>query len=1211
MVKNILVLDDGTEIAAGTVGQNAILSLTCTETVSKTTDLCPGAACSNKLEITIWVEPGTDLPITSGTRLTHYRETSGQRTLAGTYWAVKPTSQTRNTYKIYAYDAVSLLDGVQSTWLRSIQDQFPMTLWAFAGLVAQRCGVTIANNSLPRNGTYLVQAFYADNLTGRQLLAWVAEASCTFLRATPDGKIEFAWYTDYNASQSIGPTVYIRDGLSHDKFQTAPVVKVQIRQSDDDVGVLYPSDESGPNALVIQGNLLLTSATAEALKPVAQAIFETMQGVTYTPLKVTVPADFPLPAPGNIVSVTDARGNVLSSYIMNRTISGQQVTLESTGNATRDGTAAVNEQSYKNLTGKMLEIKTSVDGLEVKASDLTGKYTDLKATVDGLSSEVKKGTKITGGGNLILGSESFKNAELKGNTGDGSSITYELTGGATMANTNSNRYFRWTTVGAYVAKGVTLCLSVMYKPVSGADEFCMEIAYTAGYSTSQSWATIKPTDQLEIEQTDGWVLRYGLWTPPDNATLKLVDMGSGTTHAGTGNYTNKFSLLHPMLQYGNAPTAWNASSGDYLTQESAKSLFSQTADEIKTEVTKSVTETVTANVKDTATSAANDAVDSKLQDYATTATVNSLKEDVSSIRQKADSISTKVSSLKETTTTISNDLNSTKKEFKTVKESVSAIDQKADSITQTVTQRITGGNNIIAGTDNWNNATLDAGGNDLNKKGSYTIDGESVRVTNRAQNTRFHFGADKTLVIAKGMTYCASVLYRLNSGTDSLFLQFETKSSSGTKSYYGNAFKNAKQDIVLDNGWKLRWAAFTATADGYADGLFVSTADDNATVTNDLTIMHPMVQMGNAPTAWTASTGDYLTTAETKTEIKQTVGEIKLTASTSGTSSTIKLTAGGTEITSAQINLSGVVTFSDLSTWNQDKTIINGGNITTGQLHNLNYTTVYDLDNAWIRMGTEAGERVFLDNRHIAWYATINTGSIGLTGVLYSEAGSSYIGACSKYAKYGWVNGLDPTSYVGMQITYNRSDDSDADFNTTRVGISGKLNVHNLDVWGSKSRVVPTSFGALKMAAFETPVPTFADWGKGQCGPEGWCLIALDPRYAETIAQHGQPAWLLTDCDGTGHLWAENCGQYAIVHGAPRQQFVWLCMAAQRGYEGSYADRSDSSYPAGDPAGIDLAASTAARAQDESTTAADDLLAMDTGANETADILLDESEELA
>ena len=1148
MVKNILVLDDGTEIAAGTVGQNAILSLTCTETVSKTTDLCPGAACSNKLEITIWVEPGTDLPITSGTRLTHYRETSGQRTLAGTYWAVKPTSQTRNTYKVYAYDAVSRLDSVQSTWLRSIQDQFPMTLWAFAGLVAQRCGVTIANNSLSRNGSYRVQAFYADNLTGRQLLAWVAEASCTFLRATPDGKIEFAWYTDYNASQSIGPTVYIRDGLSHDKFQTAPVVKVQIRQSDDDVGVLYPSDESGSNALVIQGNLLLTSATAEALKPVARAIFETMQGVTYTPLKVTVPADFPLPAPGNIVSVTDARGNVLSSYIMTRTISGQQVTLESTGNATRDGTAAVNEQSYKNLTGKMLEIKTSVDGLEVKASDLTGKYTDLKATVDGLSSEVKKDTKITGGGNLILGSESFRNAKLGGNAIGGSSATYNDTGSATVTNAGSNRYFIFNTGGARITKGVTLCLSVMYKPISGTDGLCLSLTYAADNGNSY-YTSITTENQLEIEQTDGWVLRYGTWTPAATGVLDTVELGCGSIRAGYGgSYTNKFSLLHPMLQYGNAPTAWTASSGDYITEENAKSLISQSADEIKTEVR----------------------------------------------------------SLKETTTTISNDLDSTKREFKTVKESVSAIDQKADSITQTVTQRITGGNNIIVGTDDWNNATLDAGGNDLRKKGTYTISGESVRVTNRAQNTRFHFGADKTLVIAKGMTYCASVLYKLNSGTDSLFLQFETKSTSGTKTYYGSAFKNAKQDIALDNGWKLRWAAFTAPADGYADGLFVSTANDNATVTNDLTIMHPMVQMGNAPTAWTASTGDYLTANETKTEIKQTVSEIKLTASTSGTSSTIKLTAGGTEITSAQINLSGVVTFSDLSTWNQDKTIINGGNITTGQLHNLKYNTVYDLDNAWIRMGTEAGERVYIDNRHIAWYATINTGTIGLTGVLYSEAGSSYIGACSKYAKYGWVNGLDPTSYVGMQITYNRSDDSDADFNTTRVGVSGKLNVHNLDVWGSKSRVVPTSFGAVKMAAFETPVPTFADWGKGRCSPDGWCLIALDPRYAETIAQYGQPAWLLTDLDGTGHLWAEDCGQYAIVHGAPGQKFSWLAMAAQRGYEGSYADRSDSSYPAGSPAGVELAASTAARAQEASTDAAADLLAIDTGANETADILLEE-----
>ena len=205
MLKNVLLLDDGSEIVAGKVGKNAILSLSYTAMVSSTTDLVPGAACANKLEITIWVEPGGSLVITSGTRLRYYQEdASGARTLVGTFWAVKPTRQTRNTYKIYAYDVVSKLDGIQSTWLRSIQGDFPMTLWAFAQAVAARCGIEIANSELPRSGDYQVQAFYADDLTGRQLLAWVAEASCTFLRATPAGQLEFAWYIG-RAQSGIGP----------------------------------------------------------------------------------------------------------------------------------------------------------------------------------------------------------------------------------------------------------------------------------------------------------------------------------------------------------------------------------------------------------------------------------------------------------------------------------------------------------------------------------------------------------------------------------------------------------------------------------------------------------------------------------------------------------------------------------------------------------------------------------------------------------------------------------------------------------------------------------------------------------------------------------------------------------------------------------------------------------------------------------------------
>ena len=1157
MLQPILTLPSGTELRGGQAG-SAVENLTLHTAVNAGQEFAIGSAYSDYIEAEIWADPGGSLQITAGDVLTYYRlDDAGNRTKVGIFYAEKPTRTKRNSYKVTAYDTMSKLDADFSGWLRANQAQFPKTIWQLVQLACQRAGVTLAGISLPINGSHSVQAFYADDLTCRQIISWAAEAAGCYAHMNADGKLQFLTYTDKRSTAKITPdgvsnsTAYYADSLSYEDYTVKAIEKVQIRQSDSDVGVIYPDSTTATNTYAVQGNLLLTTGTEANLKTVAQNLYNVLKSVTYTPCKVAVPSGSGL-ACGQIVHVKDARGREFDTYLMSATISSGKASFESVGSASRESSSAVNSQSYKNLTGKMLEIKTSVDGLTVTASELSGNYSELKQTVDGLSAEVKKDTKITGGGNLILGSESFKNATY---VGIDSSVVYGDDGSATITNANTCHGFKFNTVGAHITEGVTICMSVMYKLISGTDALRMGIAFK-GDNGQNYIASIKTADQLEIEQTDGWVLRYGTWTPRHNYTgiLETVEFDSND------NCTNKLELLHPMLQYGNAPTAWNASSGDYLTQESAKSLFSQTADEIKTEVTKSVTETVTANVKETATSAANDAVDSKLQDYATTATVESLKEDVSNISQKADGISTKVSSLEQTTTTISDDLDSTKQEFKTVKKSVSAIDQKADSITQTVTQRITGGNNIITETDNWNNASMDAGGNDLSKKGTYTISGESVHVTNKARNTRFHFGADKTLVIAKGMTYCASVLYKLNSGTDSLFLQFETKSSSGTKSYYGSAFKQAQQDIALDNGWKLRWAAFTATADGYADGLFVSTANDNATVTNDLTIMHPMVQMGNAPTAWTASTGDYLTANETKTEIKQTVDTIKLTASTSGTSSTIKLTAGGTEITSAQINLSGVVTFSDLSTWNQDKTIINGGNITTGQIHNLNYTTVYDLDNAWIRMGTSDGNRVYIDKSGIQWYGGTATSSGMSQGVIQNglktttEGDTTIFCADTRYQKYGWWH---DSSFQG--ITIEQVDNS--------VGCSGKLEVNqgiqcrSLSAWDAKNRIVRTDFGNLAINAVESPEPMFCDAGSGECDETGLCYIATEPRYRETVSETQDLRWALTPTGASAALWAEKTAFGAIVHGPAGQCFDWVCWGVQRGFEGVYADVSDAKYP--------------------------------------------------
>ena len=452
----ILILPSGAELKGGQTG-SAVKSLTLHTAVNAGQEFTIGSAFSDYIETEIWADPNGSLQITAGDALTYYRQDdAGNRTKVGIFYAEKPTRTKRNSYKVTAYDTMSKLDADFSGWLRANQAQFPKTIWQLVQLACQRAGVTLASSSLPINGSYSVQAFYADDLTCRQIISWAAEAAGCYAHMNADGKLQFLTYSDKRSTAKITPdgasnsTAYYADSLSYEDYTVKAIEKVQIRQSDSDVGVIYPDSTTATNTYAVQGNLLLTTGTEANLKTVAQNLYNVLKSVTYTPCKVAVPSGSGL-ACGQIVHVKDARGREFDTYLMSATISSGKASFESVGSASRESSSAVNSQSYKNLTGKMLEIKTSVDGLEVKASDLTGKYTDLKATVDGLSAEVKKDTKITGGGNLILGSESFKNATFDGNA---SGVAYGDDGSATITNANTNRYFIINTVGARITKGV-------------------------------------------------------------------------------------------------------------------------------------------------------------------------------------------------------------------------------------------------------------------------------------------------------------------------------------------------------------------------------------------------------------------------------------------------------------------------------------------------------------------------------------------------------------------------------------------------------------------------------------------------------------------------------------------------------------------------------------------------------------------------------------
>ena len=433
-----------------------IRSVTLTEQCNDSTDLCPGAACAACAEIELWA-PHDVVQLTAGEEFTLSRIDTdiGNETPVGIFSAEQPTKASANVYRLDAYDRMIRLDQDFSPWLRDHQADFPMTIPDIVAAACEVCGVELAAGTvdgLP-NADYQVQAFYSDGITGRQIIQWAGEAFCRFARMTADGRLEFAWYAA-RGYEMIGPSAALRPGyvrladrilgtaqhelyrvqfqqqaylqgtLSYEQYSTALVEKVQIRQSDTDVGVVYPPDATGTNALVLQGNLLLTANSQAQLEPVAQAIWQELtfgapvpgpnnmlvrmagevlaaapdgalymvksSAISYTPLKVSVLATGGiLPRPGDVITVTDAYGRQMVTYVMRRTISGQKVTLESTGNARRDGSTATNRAKISNTSGRLFELQIGIDGLRATAIDLQGKQAELTLTVDGLASTVE------------------------------------------------------------------------------------------------------------------------------------------------------------------------------------------------------------------------------------------------------------------------------------------------------------------------------------------------------------------------------------------------------------------------------------------------------------------------------------------------------------------------------------------------------------------------------------------------------------------------------------------------------------------------------------------------------------------------------------------------------------------------------------------------------------------------------------------------------
>lgn len=457
-------------LADGTVLYDNIVSVSWTEQVNSDSDnITPGAVCANAIDIEFWITSDGSLAIAQGSTLTYYKvdADTGTEYQIGIYTCEKPEKDGGNKYKVTAYDNIAKLDIDVADWLNSLN--FPITIEAFANSLAAKCGLTFKNVP-PINGDYPVQAFTANSSTGRDLMKMVAQATGCFIRAAANGELEYAWYvtnselliatnkskslrfhkTAYDKENKIlrdrqvvklrtadvvyqpESTPYFSGQLTFSDFTVTAIDKVQVKQSDDDVGVIYPADAVGTNALVISANKLLVTDSDATLRPYVKNLYERLNNMVYVPCSnIQTPETLDIRA-GDIVTVTDGKRKFVT-WITSIKRSGNRCTFESVGSINRNTTTTVNNAKY-NSKQKILEISATVDGLTVMAEqttkDINGlstQYTQLKQTfdkfeltavtdgnvrskfaLDQTSVTIESGTITFKGDTLVVDSDNFK-----------------------------------------------------------------------------------------------------------------------------------------------------------------------------------------------------------------------------------------------------------------------------------------------------------------------------------------------------------------------------------------------------------------------------------------------------------------------------------------------------------------------------------------------------------------------------------------------------------------------------------------------------------------------------------------------------------------------------------------------------------------------------------------------------------------------------------
>lgn len=173
------------------------------------------------------------------------------------------------------------------------------------------------------------------------------------------------------------------------------ITKLQIRQSEDDIGYIA-GDDTGIT-YIIQGNFLTYSSGTDELKTIANNVLSKISKVIFNPVNITLQGN-PCVETGDTIRIVDTNNKVYMSYVLQRTLTGIQMLMDSIISEGDQSLAEVNgiHHDIIKLQGKTNELSRLVEGTSSTLNDYAkGLKSEISQKTDSLKLSVSKSFSVT------------------------------------------------------------------------------------------------------------------------------------------------------------------------------------------------------------------------------------------------------------------------------------------------------------------------------------------------------------------------------------------------------------------------------------------------------------------------------------------------------------------------------------------------------------------------------------------------------------------------------------------------------------------------------------------------------------------------------------------------------------------------------------------------------------------------------------------------